>query len=438
MFEKGSVKIKMVTSEKKEEVSAILERSHELNEEAMASTREIVEKVRLGGMDALFEYTKKFDGAKIIEDNFKVSKEEMVLAYEQVEDEVVESLRRAHDNIASFHARQKRPSNMETDEYGNTTGQIIRALNRVGCYVPGGTAAYPSSVLMTAVPAKVAGVKEIVMVSPPDKDGRMNPYSLVAADLAGVTEIYKVGGAQAVAALAYGAGPLKPVDKIVGPGNIYVTLAKKLVYGTVDIDMLAGPSEILVVADDTADPSFVAADMLSQAEHDKLASAILLTDSEKLVTKVKKELAIQLEALSRKEIAEISLMDNGAIILTENIDEAVELANDFAPEHMELCLAEPFAWVGRIKNAGALFLGNYTPEPLGDYFAGPNHVLPTSGTARFYSPLNLDTYQKKMSLLAYTKEGLMQCGEDVVRLATKEGLDAHARSVSIRMDKEEK
>jgi histidinol dehydrogenase len=438
MFEKGYVKIKTVTSEKKELVSAILERSHELNEEAMATTRDIVEQVRLRGMDALFEYTKKFDGAGIVEENFKVSKEEIVLAYEQVEDEVVESLRRAHDNIASFHARQKHPSNMETDQYGNTTGQIIRALNRVGCYVPGGTAAYPSSVLMTAVPAKVAGVKEIVMVTPPGKDGKINPYSLVAADLAGVTEIYKVGGAQAVAALAYGAGPLTPVDKIVGPGNIYVTLAKKLVYGTVDIDMLAGPSEILVVADETAEASFVAADMLSQAEHDKLASAILITDSEKLVAKVKKELAIQLALLPRKEIAEISLTDHGAIILTENIEEAVDLANDFAPEHLELCLAEPFAWVGRIKNAGALFLGNYTPEPLGDYFAGPNHVLPTSGTARFYSPLNLDTYQKKMSLIAYTKEGLMRCGEDVVRLATKEGLDAHARSVAIRMDKEKK
>lgn len=434
MFDKGSVKIKTVSSKNKKDVASILARSHEVNEEALAATREIVEQVRLRKMDALFEYTKKFDGAGIIESNFKVTREEMVLAYEQVEEEVVESLRRAHDNIASFHARQKRPSNMETDEYGNTTGQIIRALNRVGCYVPGGTAAYPSSVLMTAVPAKVAGVKEIVMVSPPDQNGKMNPYALVAADLAGVTEIYKVGGAQAIAALAYGAGSLKPVDKIVGPGNIYVTMAKKLVYGTVDIDMLAGPSEILVVADDTAEPAFIAADLLSQAEHDKLASAILLTDSSKLASRVKKELALQLGTLPRKEIAEISLKNNGAIILTKSIEEAVALANDFAPEHMELCVAEPFSWVGRIKNAGALFLGNYTPEPLGDYFAGPNHVLPTSGTARFYSPLNLDTYQKKMSLLAYTKEGLMQCGEDVVRIATKEGLDAHARSVLVRMD----
>ncbi len=437
MFEaKESVAVRFIDSQDQEQVKAVFARSQMVSEEALASTQAILEDVRIRGMDALYEYTKRFDGAKIIDENFKVTPEEIRLAYEQVEEDVVVALTKARDQIARYHERQKRPSSMETDELGCLTGQIIRPLRRVGCYVPGGTAAYPSSVLMTAVPAQVAGVEEIVMVSPPDETGKMNPYTLVAADLAGVHEIYKVGGAQAVAALAYGAGSLRPVDKIVGPGNVYVTMAKKLVYGTVDIDMLAGPSEILVLADDTADASFVAADLLSQAEHDRLSSAILLTNSMKLATAVKKELPKQLAQLSRKEIAKASLEGQGAIIVTKDLPEAFDLANAFAPEHLELAIEDPFGKLGLVKNAGAIFLGHYSPEPLGDYMAGPNHVLPTSGTARFYSPLNLDTYLKKMSLISYTKEGLNACGDAVVLLANKEGLEAHAASVAIRMKKE--
>ena len=338
------------------------------------------------------------------------------------------------DNIRAFHARQLRSSWMEPDSEGNILGQITRPLHRVGIYVPGGTAAYPSSVLMNALPAQVAGVSQIAMVSPPAADGSMNPYTLAAASACGVTEIYKVGGAQAIAALAHGTQSVPRVDKITGPGNIYVTMAKKLVYGTVDIDMLAGPSEVLIVADHTANPRYAAADLLSQAEHDPLASAILVTPSVDLARVVQRELELQLATLSRKEIAQQSLADYGAIILTSDLGEAMEIANQFAPEHLELLLENPFVWLGQVKNAGAVFMGSYSPEPIGDYFAGPNHILPTGGTARFYSPVTVDTFTKKTSVIAYSKGGFETAAPRVIKLATVEGLDAHANSIKVRLE----
>ena len=396
--------------------------------------REIVERVRREGDAALFAFTRQFDRVEIGPENVRVTEEEIARAEEQADDEFLAALETAVHNIRDFHAKQKQHSWMEPDERGSILGQICRPLERVGIYVPGGTAAYPSSVLMNALPAQVAGVKEIVMVSPPRGDGSLNPFTLLAAKACGVTEIYKVGGAQAVAALAYGTASIRRVDKITGPGNIYVTLAKKLVYGQVDIDMLAGPSEVLVIADSSANPRYVAADLLSQAEHDPMASAVLLTPSRKLAEEVAEEVKRQLELLSRRSIVEAALANYSAIVVTGDLAEAFELANRFAPEHLELMVENPFSWLGRVKNAGAIFIGPYSPEPVGDYIAGPNHILPTGGTARFYSPVTVDTFMKKSSVIAYSAEGFRAAAEAVVKLATVEGLDAHARAVLVRKE----
>lgn len=398
--------------------------------------RQILIDVKENGDSAVFDYTKRFDQSEIDETNFKVTPEEITSAYEKVDDKFLEALRVAAQKIAIFHKKQLRNSWLEPESDGTILGQLIKPLKRVGIYVPGGTASYPSSVLMNAIPAAVAGVKEIIMVTPPLKNStEVNPYTLVAAKEAGVTEIFKMGGAQAVAALAYGTSSVEKVDKITGPGNIFVTLAKKLVYGQVDIDMLAGPSEIAIIADEKANPRFIAADLLSQAEHDVLASSILITPSRELAEQVKAELERQLKELPRKEVAEQSLQDKGAIILTEDLEEAIAISNNLAPEHLEVLTEEPFAILGKLENAGAIFLGENSPEPVGDYIAGPNHVLPTGGTAKFYSPLNVDTFLKKSSVICYSKSALEKTAEHVITLATKEGLDAHANSVRIRVEK---
>ena len=397
--------------------------------------REILQGVKARGDEALIEFTAKFDGAVLSAENLRVSNDEIKAAYAEIDSGFVSAIQKARDNIARFHAKQLHNSWMETSEDGTILGQLLRPMERVGIYVPGGTANYPSSVLMNAVPAQVAGVSEIVMVAPPQADGKLQASTLVAAAEVGVTEIYKLGGAQAVAALAYGTKTIRRVDLISGPGNIYVTLAKKMVYGLVNIDMLAGPSEILVIADDSADPVYVAADLLSQAEHDVLASAILLTPSAKLAGEVKAEITRQVGKLSRKDIMIASLRDYSAIIVTGDIGEAIDLANRYAPEHLELAVEKPFEILGKIKNAGAIFMGHFTPEPVGDYFAGPNHVLPTGGTARFYSPLNVDTFMKKSSLIAYSPARLAEHAGDIIKLAETEGLDAHANAVRVRLKK---
>lgn len=425
--------IDIIRAEDKAAVGAVLSRTHSSSDKVRKDSQAIVDRVRKEGYPALRDFTRRFDGADLSEDDFEVKEEEWAAAYQALPAQVIAAIRRAAANIRAFHERQKLASNLETDAYGNITGQLVRPLERVGCYVPGGTASYPSSVLMTALPAQVAGVKEIIMVSPPQASGQMDAASLVAAREAGVTRIFKVGGAQAVAALAYGAGPLERVDKIVGPGNAYVTMAKKICYGEVDIDMLAGPSEILVVADESAPAHYVAADLLSQAEHDPLSSSVCLTLSDAKAQAVKEALEEQLEGLDRKDIARASLAGQGALVVCQTLEGALDLANDFAPEHLELCVERPFDILHLVKNAGAVFLGYHTPEAVGDYMAGPNHVLPTSGTARFYSPLNLHTYLKKTSLIAYSPEGLKAYGQDIVRLADQEGLGAHAQSVALRL-----
>lgn len=402
--------------------------------EIEARVLEIVEAVRKRGNAAVFEYTRRFDRAEIDAANFRVSEPEIKKAYAAIDNEFWEALNGAINNVRNYHEKQKQHSWMEPDAQGNILGQLVQPLRRVGIYVPGGTAAYPSSVLMNALPAQVAGVSEIAMVTPPAADGSMNPYTLVAADACGVKEIYKVGGAQAIAALAYGTSSLPKVDKISGPGNIYVTLAKKMVYGEVDIDMLAGPSEVLVIADDTANPRYVAADLLSQAEHDLMASALLVTPSKALARAVLAELEQQLATLSRREILDKALADYGAIIITPDLEEAFTVANRFAPEHLELLIENPFASLGKVKNAGAVFVGPYSPEPLGDYFAGPNHILPTGGTARFYSPVTVDTFMKKTSVIAYSADGFQAAASKVIKLATVEGLDAHANSIKVRLE----
>lgn len=397
--------------------------------------REILQNVRDRGDAALLEYTARFDGARLTPETLRVTPQEIEAAYREVDGEFVKAIRVARENIRSFHSKQLHNSWMETSADGTILGQLLRPVERAGIYVPGGTANYPSSVLMNAVPAQVAGVREIVMVAPPHADGRLQASTLVAAAEAGVTEIYKLGGAQAVAALAYGTETVKRVDLITGPGNIYVTMAKKMVYGLVNIDMLAGPSEILVIADHNANPVYVAADLLSQAEHDVLASAILLTPDEKLAREVREEIPRQVAYLSRKEIMTASLRDYSAIIVTQDMDEAIELANQYAPEHLELAVDSPFEILGKIKNAGSIFMGHFTPEPVGDYLAGPNHVLPTGGTARFYSPLNVDTFMKKSGVIAYSTARLQQYGSDIIKLAETEGLDAHANAVRVRLNK---
>lgn len=393
---------------------------------------DIIENVRTRGDAALLEYTEKFDGKlpKYIE----VPREEIEAAVSKADKKFINALLKAKENISDFHSRQKQQSFIKAKENGVIMGQRIRGLKRVGIYVPGGTAAYPSSVLMNAIPAKIAGVEEIIMVTPPLQDGTANPDILAAASVCGVDRVFLLGGAQAVAALAYGTDSVPKVDKIVGPGNIYVATAKKLLFGTVDIDMIAGPSEILVLADETAPAKFVAADLMSQAEHDKLASAILITTSEKLAYDAKAEIERQVQSLSRKDIIAESLKNFSAIFVCDNVDYAVELANDFAPEHLEVMLKNPMEYIGKLDNAGSVFLGNYAPEPLGDYYAGPNHVLPTSGTARFFSPLSVDAFVKKSSYIYYTEEALKEAHDDIVLLANKEGLTAHANSIIVRYE----
>ncbi|RXJ01731.1 histidinol dehydrogenase [Anaerobacillus alkaliphilus] len=395
------------------------------------AVEEIIAAVRREGDAAVRSLTEKFDGASL--ENFRVTKEELEAAYAQIDDEVLAALREAMGNIRRFHERQKRESWFATEADGTILGQKITPLDSVGVYVPGGTAAYPSSILMNVIPAQVAGVEKIVMVSPPGKDGTLPAGVLVAANELEVEYIYKMGGAQAVAALAYGTETVPAVDKIVGPGNIYVALAKRAVYGHVDIDMIAGPSEIVVLADEGANPSYIAADLLSQAEHDRLSSAVLVTPSTQLAEAVSLEVEQQLATLPRKEIAEASIRDYGVIYVTQDLDEAVDVVNELAPEHLEVLTEEPMALLGQIRHAGAIFLGPYSSEPVGDYFAGPNHVLPTNGTARFSSPLNVDDFTKKSSIISYSKTALMNNAHKIAALARLEGLEAHARAVEIRV-----
>lgn len=417
------------------EIKGILNKQYSDQAVYEERVQEILNGVKERGDEALIEYTARFDKAQLTPETLRVSQEEIEEAYTKVDDGFVTAIRKARDNVAAFHGKQLHNSWFDTSDDGTILGQLIRPMERVGIYVPGGTANYPSSVLMNAVPAQVAGVNEIVMVAPPGADGKLQASTLVAAAEAGVTEIYKLGGAQAVAALAYGTKSIKKVDLISGPGNIYVTLAKKAVYGLVNIDMLAGPSEILVIADANANPVYVAADLLSQAEHDVLASAVLVTPSRELAEKVQQEIIRQVGYLARKDIMTASLRDYSAIIVTKDLDEAVELANIYAPEHLELSVDAPFELLGKIKNAGAIFMGHFTPEPVGDYFAGPNHVLPTGGTARFYSPLNVETFMKKSSIISYSPARLIAHGADIIRLAETEGLDAHANAVRVRLNK---
>lgn len=411
-------------------IEQLKQRSGEIDRTVTAAVNEILQNVRQYGDTSVREYTMKFDGS--VPENPEISKEELDASIKQCDSDFIYALYKAADNIRDFHARQKQQSWLEPKENGVILGQRIRGLHRVGIYVPGGTAAYPSSVLMNAIPAKIAGVEEIIMVTPPRKDGTANPDILAAAKIAGVDRVFLIGGAQAVAALAYGTQTVPKVDKIVGPGNIYVATAKKLLYGTVDIDMIAGPSEILIVADETADPKFLAADLMSQAEHDKMASAILLTTSLTVANKTAEELERQMQTLSRKEIIRESLDNFGAIIVCNDMEEAVRFANELAPEHLEMAVKNPLEYIGKIDNAGSVFLGHFSPEPLGDYFAGPNHVLPTSGTARFFSPLSVDSFVKKSSFIYYTEEMLKEAKDDIVKLAETEGLTAHANSVKVR------
>jgi len=405
-------------------------RSEKSNKSVDAAVADIIANIRENGDNAVREYTLRFDGS--IPEKVEITKQKMQELSEQCEPDFVDALKRAANNIKDFHSRQKQQSWLNTDANGVIMGQRVRGLSRVGIYVPGGTAAYPSSVLMNAIPAKIAGVGEIIMVTPPNKNGKPNPDIMAAALIAGVDRVFLVGGAQAVAALAYGTESIPKVDKIVGPGNIYVATAKKQLYGIVDIDMIAGPSEILIIADDTANPKFLAADLMSQAEHDKLASAILLTTSEKIAEQTVTQIYEQMKNLSRKDIIEESLDNFGAVIVCDSISEAIEFANELAPEHLEVCAANPMEFIGKIDNAGSVFLGNYSPEPLGDYFAGPNHVLPTSGTARFFSPLSVDSFIKKSSFIYYTENALKLAQNDIIKLAETEGLTAHANSIQVR------
>lgn len=424
--------MKAIQKYKELDLKKLTAKSYGDDDSLEARVAEILSMVKKDGNQALFDLTARFDGVDLREGGLRVQEQEIALAYEQIDETFLEALNKAAGNIRKYHEKQKRISWMQTGEDGSVLGQIIRPLRRVGIYVPGGTAAYPSSVLMNALPAVVAGVEEIVMVSPPLKDGTLLPEVLVAAAECGVKEIYKLGGAQAIAALAYGTESILPVDKITGPGNIFVTLAKKQVYGTVDIDMLAGPSEILILADESGDPAELAADLLSQAEHDKLASAILVSPSLELLENTVQEMERQLQGLPRKEIARSSWDTYGAAILVKDIQEGIELANIIAPEHFELVVANPFSWLGKVKNAGAVFLGRNTPEAVGDYFAGPNHVLPTGGTARFYSVLDVDAFVKKISVVSYSEEALQRDAGQIMALARREGLEAHARSVEVR------
>lgn len=407
-------------------------RAENSDKDVVPAVSEIINNVRENGDKAVYDYTVKFDGKA--PEKTEITKDEIEELIKDCEPLFLEAITKAAANIKDFHARQVQQSWLTTKENGVIMGQRVRGLKRVGIYVPGGTAAYPSSVLMNAIPAKLAGVEEVIMVTPPCKDGKPNPNIMAAAKIAGVDRVFLMGGAQAVAALAYGTETVPKVDKIVGPGNIFVATAKKLLYGVVDIDMIAGPSEILIVADKTANPKFLAADLMSQAEHDRLASSILLTTSDEIAVETEKEVLRQVEKLSRKDIIEYSLSNFGAIIVCSDMTQAVDFANELAPEHLEVCCENPMEYVGKLHNAGSVFLGNYSPEPLGDYFAGPNHVLPTSGTARFFSPLSVDSFVKKSSFIYYTEDALKKDAELIEEFAKKEGLTAHANSITVRFE----
>ncbi len=395
---------------------------------------EIIENVKKNGDQALFDYTLKFDRFALNKDNILVTREEIEAAYQEVDNQLIEVIRKSAANIREFHEKQLRNSWFESKPDGSILGMRITPLERAGVYVPGGKAAYPSSVLMNVIPAKVAGVSEIIVTTPPGADGSINPATLVAADIAGADTIYKAGGAQAIAALAFGTESIPKVDKITGPGNIFVALAKKAVYGYVSIDSIAGPSEILVLADETANPKYVAADLLSQAEHDELASAILITTSQKLAEEVSKWIEIFTESLSRSDIIRKSLDNYGYLLIAESMEDAIAAANDIASEHLEILTANPFDLMTKIKNAGAIFLGEHSSEPLGDYFAGPNHILPTNGTARFFSPLNVDDFLKKTSIISYSRQALEKVHQDIELFAENEGLTAHANSIKVRFE----
>ena len=420
---------------KKHLLEDLLKRSPNSYGEYEARVQEILDTVREKQDEAVFDYTKKFDGADINPGNILVTEEEVREAYAQMDENLLRIVRRALANIEAYHQKQMQYSWFDSKPDGTMLGQKVTALRRVGVYVPGGKAVYPSSVLMNVMPAKVAGVEEIIMVTPPGKDGKVNPTTLVAAKEAGVTAVYKVGGAQAVAALAYGTESIPKVDKIVGPGNIYVALAKKAVYGHVSIDSIAGPSEILVLADETANPRYVAADLLSQAEHDELASAILVTTSRELAEQVSRETDRFIQELSRGEIIQKSLDNYGHILVADTMEDAIDAANEIASEHLEIMTADPYQVMTKIRNAGAIFIGEYSSEPLGDYFAGPNHILPTNGTAKFFSPLSVDDFLKKSSIIAYSREALEQVHEDIEQFAEAEQLTAHANSVRVRFEK---
>lgn len=407
-------------------------RAENSDKDVVPAVSEIINNVRKNGDKAVYDYTVKFDGKA--PEKTEITKDEIEELIKDCEPLFLEAITKAAANIKDFHARQVQQSWLTTKENGVIMGQRVRGLKRVGIYVPGGTAAYPSSVLMNAIPAKLAGVEEVIMVTPPCKDGKPNPNIMAAAKIAGVDRVFLMGGAQAAAALAYGTETVPKVDKIVGPGNIFVATAKKLLYGVVDIDMIAGPSEILIVADKTANPKFLAADLMSQAEHDRLASSILLTTSDEVAVETEKEVLRQVEKLSRKDIIEYSLSNFGAIIVCSDMTQAVDFANELAPEHLEVCCENPMEYVGKLHNAGSVFLGNYSPEPLGDYFAGPNHVLPTSGTARFFSPLSVDSFVKKSSFIYYTEDALKKDAELIEEFAEKEGLTAHANSITVRFE----
>lgn len=428
--------IKLDESSKQNLLADLLKRDPNNYGEYMGKVQKIVDDVKERKDAAVFQYTRDFDRAEINAANIQVTQAEIEEAMAQVDPELIEVMKKSLKNIRAFHELQKQKSWFESKPDGTILGQKITPLESVGVYVPGGKASYPSSVLMNIIPAEVAGVERIVMVTPPGKDGKVNPVTLTAACLAGATEVYKVGGAQAIAALAFGTESIPKVNKIVGPGNIYVALAKKAVYGHVSIDSIAGPSEIMVVADETANPHYVAADLLSQAEHDELASAILVTTSMELAEKVSAEVEGFLPKLSRREILEKSLTNYGRILVVDSMEEAIRTANEIAPEHLELLTQNPFEVMTKIRNAGAIFMGEYSSEPLGDYFAGPNHVLPTNGTAKFFSPLNVDDYVKKSSIIYYSKEALQEVHQDIIKFAESESLTAHANSIRVRFEEE--
>ncbi len=426
--------IKLSQDSRKDVLNDLLKRSPNNYGQYESTVNDIIENVRNNGDSAVFEYTLKFDRFMLSADNIKVTADEIAAAYESLDPKLIEVIRKSAANIRSFHEKQLRNSWFTSREDGTILGMKITPIERAGVYVPGGKAAYPSSVLMNVIPAKVAGVKEIMMTTPPGADGKVNPGTLVAADIAGVDTIYKVGGAQAIAAMAFGTESIPKADKITGPGNIFVALAKKAVYGHVSIDSIAGPSEILVLADETANPRYVAADLLSQAEHDELASAILITTSEELAVKVSEEAENFAATLSRSEIIRKSLDNYGYILLAEDMNQAIETANEIASEHLEILTRNPFEIMTKIRNAGAIFLGEYASEPLGDYFAGPNHILPTNGTAKFFSPVNVDDFIKKTSIISYSREALEQVHKEIELFAESEGLTAHANSIKVRFE----